>query len=123
MYSQYDNTKTKYPAQVISIVDNKYNVYFLDGDQRDGVPEKEMKKVSKKQLADRFIGKRFYDEGDPTATKGGPFKKGEFTVLLRGGQGYWCERDTFGDNLREERDIQLFGFSYLEELIEKYDKE
>lgn len=117
MYSQYNKNKTKYLGQVISIVNNKYNVYFMDGDQRDGVSEKEMRKPKKKQLEDRFVGRKFCDQGDSQ------FEKGEFEVLIRDGEGYWCERDTFGDTLQEKRDIQLYEFSEVEKLTEKYEKE
>ena len=36
---------------------------------------------------------------------------------------YWCERDTFGPNIQEKRDIQLFGVGYITKLIEEYDNE
>ena len=39
-------------------------------------------------------------------------------MLLCDGSGYWCERGTFWGNLRDERDIQLIGFTHVEKLIE-----
>ena len=101
-----------------------YDLYYMDGDVRSKVPENEMRKPTKRQLNDKLVGKRFFDEGD---VKGkARFKKGEFTVLIRGvvSHGsephYYCERDT---TLQMDRDIQSFGLNYITKLIALYDDE
>ena len=102
----------------------------MDGDVRSNVPGKQMRKPSKKQINDKLVGKKFFDGGDDGPTKRNKFTKGEFTVLVRGKTdrgdpepSYWCERDTYGSNIQEKRDIQLFGMTYITELIDKYDNE
>ena len=133
-----DDPKNKtWLAQVISInPDNTYKLFYSDGDVRDNVPCKEMRKPTKRQTTDKMVGKRFFDEGDDnvdqpkkkrirTSTR---FKKGEFFVFLKGISKpkeepvYWCERETFG-KLNEERQVEKFCLSYIEKLIKQYDNE
>ena len=132
VHAAWENPKDKkYLAQVISIRENKrYHLYYMDGDVRDDVPENEMRKLSKKQSTDKLLGKKVFDEGDQKSKKKNKFLQGEFTVLIGEGVGdkgteptYWCERDTFGPNIQDKRDIQLFGVSYIIKLIEEYDNE
>ena len=109
---------------------NLYDLYFMDGDSRSDVPENQMRKPSKKQINDKLVGKKFFDDGDESMKKKNRFMKGEFTVLVRDktdcGEpepSYWCERDTYGSNMQVKRDIQLFGMTYITALIDKYDDE
>ena len=120
VYAAFDGKQKKYLAQVISIKQHKYNLYYLDGDTKDHVPEKQMKKVPSRQLKDKLAGLKFCDEGDYTpgvkASRAG-FKKGEFTVLVKNGgtdNCYWCERETFGDDIQEKREIELFEGGYID---------
>ena len=132
VYAAFDDPKDKkWLAQIVSAKNNRhYDLYFMDGDVRDDVPENQMRKVSKKQSSDGLLGKRFFDDGDEVSKKGKSFHKGEFTVLIRDRLDYgdpepcyWCERDTHGSNIQEKRDIQLFGMTYITDLIDKYDNE
>lgn len=133
VYAAWSNPRgKKYLAQIISVRENKrYDLYFMDGDVRNEVPENEMRKLSKKQRTDKLLGKKFFDGGDKPTKHQKKFERGEFTVLVGKGVGdsrctepsYWCERDTFGSNIQEKRDIQLFAVSYITKLIEEYDNE
>ena len=127
MYAAWDDPKQKiWLSQVVSINDNHtYNLFYADGDVRDEVPRNEIRRPTKHQLRDKLIGKRFFDEGDQR----GGFKKGEFVVFLKEvtkfgvEPSYWCERDTFGDNIQLKRHIERFGAKYVTGLISKYDDE
>ena len=137
VYAAWDDPKDKtWLAQIISRnPDNTYKLFYSDGDVRDNVPCKEIRKPTKRQTTDKLIGKRFFDEGDVDQPKKkracNHFKKGEFVVFLKGiskskeGPVYWCERETFGDEgkLNEDRDIEKFCLSYIEKLIKEYDNE
>ena len=115
----------KYLGQIIRVRGKEYDVFFMDGDSRNDVPENEIFKISKTQANDKLIGAKFFDEGDyEPGVRRTPtdFNKGEFTVLARNGRksSYWCERETFGG---EERCIELFGYEWISKLIEEYEKE
>ena len=56
VHSKYDETNHRYAAQVLSIKDNKYNLFFLDGDTKDDVPESDMRSLTKKQAKRRPSG-------------------------------------------------------------------
>ena len=99
-------------------------------DTRDDVPQREIRKLPPRELKDPLLGKRFFDEGDYVPGKKKKktiFNSGEFLVLCRQpGTGdttpcYWCERVTGGDG--GKRDIQQFGLTYVENRVDKYDKE
>ena len=88
----------------------------MDGDSRDDVPEKKMRKVPSRQMKDPMIGKKFFDDGSTDNITSGPsrIKPGEFQVLCRQGSGYWCERL---NNFDGERDIQSFQVTYVKNVI------
>ena len=114
VHSKYDESNHRYVAQVLSIKDDKYNLFFLDGDTRDNVPESEMRSLTKKQREDPLVGKSFFDEGDyqiGRKKKTTDVEKGEFIVLARAlGRreiSYWCERQNV--DVQNDRDVVLFG--------------
>ena len=136
MYAAWDNPKQKtWLSQIVSINNDNhnhtYNLIYADGDVRNDVPKNEMRRPSKRQLTDKLVGKKFFDKGDTDAAtkKRGRFKKGEFVVLLRDvtkfgvEPSYWCERETFGTNIQEQRHIEKFDASYVTELVNEYDCE
>ena len=97
----------------------------MDGDSKDGVPQKKLRKVPSRERKKKLIGAKFFDDGD--GSKSTKFKKGEFVVLCYqpGWDGndpsYWCERDTRGEY--GKRDIQEFSCTYVMELVKKYKNE
>ena len=121
----------KYVAQVLSVNKKKksYHLYYMDGDVDEDVPEKNIFKLSKSQKNDKYIGKKFYDNGDyqPGVPKSRDcFNKGEFTVIAKTGgrnNGYWCERETGSNNLNQKRAIELFSTEWMIKMIEKYNHE
>ena len=129
VYSEWNQSKQWkgywFLAQVVSFNASKcvYKLHYMDGDVREDVPHKQMRKLPKREKNNKMIGKRFYDEGD---NDGEGFTKGEFVVLCyqpgsnQDKSCYWCERDTFGD---EERDIQSFGLQYVSERVIEYENE
>ena len=126
VYAAFDTHKKEFLAQVIRAKSDVYDLYYMDGDSRDNVPSKELRKLPKKQKDDPFVGKKFFDNGLDKDGKPTKFKRGEFTVLVKKcsrPSGYWCERATGGDTLNVERDIELFQYGYVDGLIQKYDQE
>ena len=125
MYAAWDKPKQKiWLAQVVSVNKNRtYKLFYADNYVRDEVPSTQIRRPTKRQLTDKLVGKKFFDEGDPVTNTRGQFKKGEFVVLLKEtakGGSYWCERET---NIQEERHIEKFSVKYVTELIAKYDNE
>ena len=123
VYAKWDQTNLWYPAQVISIHEGHYNVYFMDGYAKEDVPESEIREIPlrvRRKHKD-FIGKKFYDEG---CSK---FKAGLFVVLCYqpGHNGntpnYWCER-VVCDTIVEKRDISEFDCKYVRKLVGEYEK-
>ena len=132
VYAPWDNPKQKtWLAQILSVNDNRtYNLFYHDGDVRDNVPQNEIRRPTKRQLTDKLIDKKFFDEGDSTTTpRKKRFKKGEFVVFLRdvtrlGDEpSYWCEREVCGDNIQDKREIQRFYQNYVIKSVDKYDDE
>ena len=122
VFAKWDNTKLWYLAEVISITNGRYNVYFMDGYSKQDLPESDIRVVPERQRKrhSQVIGKTFYDPGD----KDGRFKPGMFTVLCyqpgSGGKtgNYWCERNTT-DVVDEKRDIIEFDCKEVKRLLEK----
>ena len=54
--SLFDDTNMRYVAQVISIKEGKYNLFFLDGDTKNDVPESDIKGLTKTQREDPLLG-------------------------------------------------------------------
>ena len=112
---------------MVSIHERRYNVFFMDGNHKDNVPQKDIRKVPPREKKNPMIGKIFFDKGDykpGRKRRVGDFKPGEFKVLCKHGgksPGYWCERLT---NIRgTERDISSFGIMYVNDLISEYEQE
>ena len=126
VYAKWDESNLWYPAQVISIHEGHYNVYFMDGYAKEDVPESEIREIPRgvKTRHTNVIGKKFYDDG---SVKDGetPIKAGVFVVLCYqpGNRGstpnYWCERVC--DTIVEKRDISEFDCKYVRELVKKYE--
>ena len=97
----------------------------MDGDSQEDVPERKIRKLTKRQRDDPLRGKKFYDGGDNEPKS--QFKKGEFTVIARqpsdSGNAYWCEREMFGSNLSEKRVVELFDTAHMMSLIQNYEDE
>lgn len=125
VYAKWDHTSLWYLAQVISIGEKGYNLLFMDGYSKDGVPEKKVRQVPTRERKNKLIGERFFDVGD--GYKPTDFKRGEFVVLCYqpgwGGKGpsYWCERETGG--VHGKRDIQSFSCDHVMKLVKKYQNE
>ena len=121
-------------AQVLSIKDNKYNLFFLDGDTRDDVPESDMRSLTKKQREDPLVGKTFFDEGDyqiGRKKKSTDIEKGEFIVLARALNrseitreiSYWCERQHVDVHVQKDRDVIMYGRYSMIKMIKKFEQE
>ena len=130
VHSKYDETNHRYAAQVLSIKDNKYNLFFLDGDTRDDVPESDMRSLTKKQREDPLVGKTFFDEGDyqiGRKKKSTDIEKGEFIVLARAlGRSeisYWCERQHVDVHVQKDRDVIMYGRYSMIKMIKKFEQE
>ena len=110
-----------YLAQVVSVKNKKYNVFFMDGYSKGKLPESEIRVVPDRERKKHvhMFGQRFYDDGgdvdeSPTPKK---FAKGWYTILCyQPGGTYWCERDT---DVHEKRDIQEFCCQYVKGLLLK----
>ena len=115
---------------MLSIKDDKYNLFFLDGDKKNDVPESDIKGLTKKQREDPLLGKSFFDEGDYQVgrkKKITDVEKGEFIVLARAvGRSeisYWCERQHVDPHIQKDREILLYGRYHMIKMIKKFEEE
>ena len=126
------NHTHRYAAQVLSVENKSYKLFFLDGNVKYAVPEQVMKPLGKRDREDPLVGKTFADAGNLPQDAGArrkKFKRGTFVVLARAllkvdgvrEVSYWCERQT--EDIQIERDVVLFGRHYIKKMINKYEKE
>lgn len=129
VYAKWDETNLYYLAQVMSInpCEKTYDLHYMDGYEKNEVPQRQIRKIPAREKKKQHIGKTFFDSGDYEPGKRHTkdiFPEGEFLVLCyQPGTtpSYWCERQT---NIKKDgkREIVSFFCTYVSKRIALYDK-